>query len=167
MLFYSFVHGHDHSQMEKVLVLSKRFQEVLFTPENSQTLYNMREVFFPSSRYRFWQPDNTEIIDIEICLNIVSTGPCLARVNTNITRCSVYRWTNSYFLNLIDIRQLYSFELLTTSALFGTIARGHRNFDRLLILTLAVNLPCDGLSGAINDATINQALVQFLSWVGA
>ncbi len=157
--------GKSQNSKEKVLILSRRFQQALFIAENSQTVYNMREVFFPSSNYRYWQPDNIEIIDIEICLKIVQTEWCQERECTNRTQCSVYWWTNSYFLNLIDIRQLYNFELLTAGSLFSMIARGHH--DRLLQVTL--NLTCNGLIGAssIEDTMTRQAIVQFLSWVSS
>lgn len=162
MLPYSVASCHKYEHKEKVLVLSKKIQEVFFVPENSQTLYNMREVFFPSSNYRFWQPDNTEIIDIEICVNIISTDLCLATGNVNTTGCWMYRWTDSYFLNLLDIRQLYTFELLTSATLFGTIAHGH--CDRKL--NIALNLSCEDLgSDTDDDIILGQALVQFLSWV--
>ncbi len=159
--------GNSQNSNEKVLILSKQFQHALFVAENSQTVYNMREVFFPSSNYRYWQPDNIEIIDIELCLNILQTESdwCLEMECNNHTQCSVYRWTNSYFLNLIDIRQLYNFELLTAGSLFSMIARGHH--ERLLQVTL--NLTCDGLIGSrsIDDTNTRQAIVQFLSWVSS
>ncbi len=82
--------GKSQNSKEKVLILSRRFQQALFVAENSQTVYNMREVFFPSSNYRYWQPDNIEIIDIEICLKIVQTEWCQERECTNRTQCSVY-----------------------------------------------------------------------------
>ncbi len=160
MLVYNLVSGSENEQLDKVFTLSKKFQELFFSPENSQSVYNMREVFFPSSNYRFWKPDNIIIIDIDICLNIDS---CLEIEKTTnfTTRCTVYRWSNSYFLNLIDVSQLHYFELLTTVTLFGTIARSHT--ERLINITL--NVSCDGLDMILDDTTISQAQVQFLSWV--
>lgn len=78
-------------------------------------------------------------------------------------KCVVFRWTNSYLLNIIDIRQLYTFELLTSTTLFGMIACGHD--DRVLKLTL--NMTPDGLFDFKDEEEMitTQALVQFLSWV--
>ena len=158
------------SQENKVLLLSKKFQQALFADkDHSQTILKMREVFFPSAKYRYWHADNIEIIDIKVCIKFQALSEenslkekqeLFNRTHTH-DQCLRFRWTNSYFVNLVDIRQMTYFELLTTGALFGIIAHGHN--DR--IIEIDFNLTHNETVNSIEDTVTKRALIQFLSWV--
>ena len=154
------------SHADKVLLLTQRLQQALFANNSSQTIPSMREVFFPSSKYRYWQADNIGIIDIKVCINFQAEDSqeeketSLNSVHIR-SQCLRFRWTNSYFLNLVDIRQMTYFEFLTAGALFGIIAHGRK--DRQIRLTFDMT-PNESIS-SIEDTTTKQALIQFLSWV--
>ena len=149
---------------DKVSILSQRFQQILFQPENYQLIYDMREVFFPSSNYRFWKADDINIIDIEVCLDIQEVSPVYACENIQkdiYHKCRTFQWTDSHFIYLIDIHQLYSFDLLTTGALYGTIAHSHlRRY-----INISLNVTCDKTLDSLDETLIDRALIQFLSWV--
>ena len=125
----------------------------------------MREVFFPSSKYRYWHVDNIEMIEIDVCVNFQAV-PAEHRwegketLDSAGTQCLVFRWTNSYFVNLVDIRQMTYFEFVTTGVLFGEIAHGLSG----RIIKMNFNLSTEIIS-SIEDTVIKQALIQFLSWV--
>ena len=162
------------SEENKISKLFERIETAFFV-NNSNELNNMRETFFPSTLSHYWQADGIEIIDIDFCLkktNISSLYSCSNLYDQkehrttidkkeDITECWVFRWTNSYLLNLIDMKQLLHFEHVTTSALFGTIAK---NYGKRLI-NLTFNLPCDELLSSMDDRMIQQSLIRFLSWV--
>lgn len=132
-------------------------------------LSDMRETFFPSAAAsHYWRTDNVQLIDIDVCLTvekISSVYPCASLKGqggiNNETKCWVFRWTNSNLLNLIDVKQLYLFEPVTTSALFGTIAKG---FGKRLI-KISLELQCDKLLNSIDSNVIEEYLIRFLSWV--
>ena len=149
--------------------------ETAFLVNNSNELNNMRETFFPSTLSHYWQADGIEIIDIDVCLkinNISSLYSCSSwydqsekgattEKTSSFTEYWAFRWTNSYLLSLIDMKQLFHFEPVTTIALFGTIAK---DLWRRLI-NLPLTLPCDELLSSMDDRMIQQSLIRFLSWV--
>ena len=163
-----------HVEDDRIAQLYEKI-ETAFLVNNSNELNNMRETFFPSTLSHYWQADGIESIDIDVCLkinNISSLYSCSSwydqsekgattEKTSSFTECWVFRWTNSYLLNLIDMKQLFHFELVTTTALFGTIARHHTK--RMINLTLT--LPCDELLSSMDDRMIQQSLIRFLSWV--
>ena len=153
------------SQEDKVLILSEWFQQSLFA-DSPLTLTKMREVFFPSSKYRYWHVDNIEIIDIKVCINFQAVPAEFHSEERETlpesggTQCLVFRWTNSYFVNLVDIRQMTYFEFVTTGVLFSAIAYGRSG----RIINMNFNLSNENVN-SIEDTVIKQALIQFLSWV--
>ena len=150
------------SQEDKALLLSQKFQQALFA--NPLMLTKLRAVFFPSSKYRYWHVDNIEIIDIQVCINFqaILDEHSKEKKETPIhTQCLLFRWSNSYFVNLIDIRQMTYFEYVTTGALFSVIAHGHK--DRTIEIDF--NLTHNRTVNSIEDTVTKQALIQFLSWV--
>ena len=156
---------------DKISQLYERIESV-FLENNANELNRMREAFFPSTLSHYWQADGIEIIDIEVCLKINNTSSLYSCNNwyeeratvdkmDSFTECWVFRWTNSYLLNLINVKQLFHFEPVTTSALFGTIAKTH--WIRLINFTLT--LPCDALLSSMDNKMIQQSFIRFLSWV--
>ena len=162
---------NEHVEDGRIAQLYERI-EATFLENNAKELNNMREVFFPSMFSHYWQADGIEIIDIEVCLKINNTSSLYSCNNwyeeratvdkmDSFTECWVFRWTNSYLLNLIDMKQLDYFEPVTTIVLFSTIARHHTK----RLINLPLTLPCDALLSSMDEKMIRQSFIRFLSWV--
>ena len=169
MVLFNSVLQVDGSYFPQFYPLQKALESALMTEE---TLYTMRQVFFPVVGSRAQEVQQVRIsICVEITedqtLNSTSNASCIARDlkvdridgNNNVSSlCWEFLWTDSALLSLITIDQLVAFDTLTAVTFNTAIGRifSNRNMDASLPLTCSV-MP--------NDSDIKTSLMLLLSWV--
>ena len=162
----------DGSYFPKFYPLQKTLESALTTDE---TLYIMRQVFFPVVRI---SAQETQQVKISVCVEIIvdhtlitnstSNDSCTVNnfglINTNEsqscknTSCNEFLWTDSALLSLITIDQLASFDALSVVIYNAAIGKPYhsRNIDALLPLICPV-MP--------DLSDIKTSLMLLLSWV--
>ena len=159
----------DGSYFSKFYPLQKALESGLMTEE---TLYTMRQVFFPVFGSRAQEVQHVRIricveITVDQTLNSTSNASCTAKDikvdridgNNNVSSlCWVFLWTDSALLSLITIDQLISFDILVFvihDAVIGNYY-GHRSMDACLSLICPL-MP--------KTQDIKTSLMLLLSWV--
>ena len=132
---------------------------------DTETLYRMREAFFPTSMRQSQEsvPGNAVLIRVCGIPNKTSHPPPTCNYNQALrnTRCCNLRWSGTPALNMIDVGQLMAFEPVFPVVIYSTIvgSLSHRNF--LVVFHISSDLfPCTP-----SEDDLTQALVLLTSWV--
>ena len=133
-------------------------------------VFQMRQAFFPSTNYRYWQVDGIETVPITACLKLHKKQIPLVcnttsikkseRLTTNTT-CWEFRWTNSVLLNHIPGDILLAMDASTTTIIYSGILGSNSNRR----LHMDLNIFASPLFCKISADDFEQALALFLSKV--
>ena len=126
----------------------------------------LREKFFPSrSEYQANVPasiDGIEVLLIPMCITFSNKTLGLDHNhNGSISKCLMFRWTNSRLLNL---DQLSALDPFWTNMLYSAIVSSPRN-DEIIVISLDVNMDNDIVGAYPNEEDIVLAMTILLSWV--
>ena len=145
------------------LTLYKAMESALLN--DSGQLFRLKGAFSPAMKYQFWKADGLQAIQFDACLSLSDTScynqtkPSVFTNNSTIQRCWQYQWTNSFLLNLIATHQLYQFEPVLTSLIYGETV-GHREVHFNLNLNFTDPLLC-----LVKEDQLEKYLMSFISWV--
>ena len=145
------------------LTLYKAMEGALLN--DSSQLFRLKGAFFPSMKYQFWKADGLQTIQFDACLALSDAScynppkPSVFTNSSTIHRCWQYQWTNSFVLNLIATHQVYQFEPVLTSLIYGETV-GHREVHFSLNLNMTDPLLCK-----VGEDQLEKYLISFISWV--
>ena len=138
---------------------------------NPEVRFLLKQTFFPSSNYRYWQVDGAEAIPINVCVtlndNVNRSG--ILTDNNNITETDHNRnctglwqflWTNSLLLSIIPADILLAMDTASIMV-YSEIIKSSRY--RLVTLHVHINEHAFSCTPSLDD--IEQAFVLLLSTV--
>lgn len=134
-------------------------------------MFKMKQVFFPTMNYRFWQVDGAEVIPIDVCVMFhQSTGPPeQTKLNSTKTRdysvreCWSFLWTNSLLLNLIPGDMLMAMDPCFMVILYSDIVGSYSSRGLTVQLSLHLNGSLSLEEHSLND--YEQAFALYLCLV--
>ena len=165
-LFLSIFRTIENSDTLRLLYPSYKLIEdaVMGNPE---VKFLLRQAFFPSTNYRYWQVDGAEIIPISICVTLHNNTEeesgieCSLTENDEVTNCTLlwsFHWTNSLLMNIIPGDILLAMDSTFTTIMYSAIIKSS------LFRWVTLNVHLSSLSiHSLDD--IEQAFVLFLSTV--
>ena len=145
----------------------KRLESIM--TNDTETLYQMRQAFFPASVTHFLETERENVVRIRVCWVSSETRPpptCNSLDSNNQTaktetRCWSFRWSSLPALNMIAVDQLLAFDPMLTSWAYSRLVdhTGHR------IFLLAFDISPDVFPCAPSENDLTRATVLLLTWV--
>lgn len=161
-------HPPGASKFQQLYSLYQVLEDVLTS--NSENLYLLKQVFFPSTRNRI-REGNVVYFSTCIQFNTTEQPNCLSNNqqlsnSTEETSCLRYcydfRWTVSPLLNLITVDQLLAFDNVFADFTYSNIASSIRHNSAWGISFLVPSFPC-----IPTQEDLMLTLSMLLSWVRA
>ena len=154
---------------KRIHLIYKKLESIM--TNDTETLYLMRQAFFPASVTHFLETERVNVVKIRVCWVPDKARPppsCNSLDSNNQTaktetRCWHFRWSSLPVLNMITIDQLLAFDPMLTSWVYSRLVdhTGHRQF--LLVFDISPDLsPCTP-----SEDDLTQATVLLLTWVSA
>ena len=142
---------------------------------NPETRFLLKQTFFPSTNYRYWQVDGAEAIPINVCVTLHNNTEQPPWVHCNLTdiietdrnmerNCTElwkFLWTNSLLLNVIPGDVLLAMDTTVSLVVYSEIIQS----SHYRMVTLHVHLNELALSCAPSLDDMEQAFVLLLSTV--
>lgn len=142
---------------------------------NPQVRFLLKQTFFPSTNYRYWQVDGAEAIPINVCVTLQNNTKQQPGVQCNLTdmtetdrnidrNCTgswEFLWTNSLLLNIIPADILLAMDTTMSIIIYSEIIKSS-SYRRV---TLHVHLNEYALLCTPSLDDIEQAFVLLLSTV--
>ena len=154
----------DCSVYEKVYPIYKTLENIV--TNNTETLFLMRQAFFPAILRHFLEASETvNVVRITVCwlFNNTRPPPCngLSNNQTATTQCKNFRWSRSPGLNMIAFDQLLEFDPVFTSWIYSRyVDHTYRQSFRLQFDMNPDVFPCTPTEDELTQATI-----LLLTWV--
>ena len=136
---------------------------------NPTAMFKIKQAFFPSTDYRYWQVDGVEVIPFSVCMILNDTQQA-KWTQTNITKvkgsdtinktCWEFQWTNSLLLHFIPGDIFLAMDVTLADLLYSAISES--TFEHTVNLDVHLNL-----SSLISMDDLEQAVVLFLSTVSS
>ena len=142
---------------------------------NPEVKFLLRQTFFPSTNYRYWQVDGAEIIPIHVCVTLHNSTEQQPGIQGNLIdvtekdtgkNCTGqgswdFHWTNSLLLNILPCDILLAMDTTMTTIIYSDIAKSSRY--RKVALDIHLNEFPLSCTPSLDD--IEQAFILFLSTV--
>ena len=154
-----------HNQSDRIYTIYKKLETIL--TNDKETLYKMKQAFFPALKPHFWESARVNVVNIRVC---VITDETMVKCNSSggsnsmsiETQCWKFLWSSSPALTKITSGQLLVFDPVFAAMIYRYL-RGdrHRGAHILLHIKSAV-FPCIPL-----ERDFTQAVALLLSWVSA
>ena len=145
---------------ERVYPIYKRLESIMIN--DTETLYQMREAFFPKLVRWSRESDPVNTVHIRVCgtLNETSRPPPTCNYNLK-TRCWNLRWSSSPALNMISVDQLLAFDPVFPALVYSAIVGSPSQRSFLFIFPMSSDFfPCTP-----SESDLTQAVVLLSSWV--
>ena len=139
--------------------------ESIMTNDN-ETLYLMRQAFFPAIVSQFLETERVNTVRIRVCwvLNETRLPPaCNSNNQTTLTETRYwnFRWSRSPALNMIAVEQLLAFAPMLTSRIYSMYIEHTYLRSFLLVFDISSDVfPCTP-----SEDDLTQATVLLLTWV--
>ena len=148
---------------ERVYPIYKKLESIMVN--NTETLYRMREAFFPTLVQQSWESEAINAVLIRVCATLNETSPpprtCSNNQVLTNTRCWNYRWSSSPALNMIAVDQLLAFDPMMSGLMYSAIVGSPRKRSFLFVFPISSDLfPCTP-----SESDLTQAIVLLSSWV--
>ena len=136
---------------------------------DTETLYLMRQAFFPAIVTQFLETERVNVVKIRVCWvpNKTRPPPACNSLDSNNqtakteTRCLYFRWSRSPVLNMIAVEQLLAFDPMLTSLVYSRYVEHTLNRYFVLVFDISPDLfPCTP-----SEDDLTQATVLLLMWV--
>ena len=155
---------HDCSMYKDVYHIYKKLESIL--TNDTETLYLMRQAFFPAIVAHFLQPSETvNTVRIRVCWRPPPAINSLDNNNDNQTatekQCKNFRWSRSPALNMIAVEQLLGFDPVFTTWIYSRFVDHtyRRSFE------LQFNMNSVVFSRTPTEEELTQATILLLTWV--
>ena len=154
---------------KRIHLIYKKLESIM--TNDTDSLYQMRQAFFPASVTHFLETERVNVVRIGICWvpNKTRPPPACNSLDSNNqtakteTRCWNFRWSSLPVLNTIAIDQLLAFDPMLTSAVYSRCVDKTRYRRFLLVFDISPDLfPCTP-----SEDDLTQATVLLLTWVSA
>ena len=154
---------------KRIHLIYKKLESIM--TNNTESLYQMRQAFFPASVTHFLENERVNVVKIGVCWvpNKTRPPPACNNLDSNNqtakteTRCLHFRWSSLPVLNMIAIEQLLAFDPMLTSIVYSRLV--DHTYRRIFLLTFDISSDVFPCSPSEDDLT--QATVLLLTWVSA
>ena len=163
---------------EKWVTLYRKLEDALLN--SPELLDNLREKFFPSrGRYQAKIPasiDGIQVHYIPMCVtfsnrtlelldHLLDGGINNHNVNSSISKCINFRWTNSRLLNIIPADQLSAMDPLWTKMLYSAIVSA-RSYSEYIVISLELDMDdINTYDKTLSEEDFVTSMTILLSWV--
>ena len=154
-------------EYKRVYLIYKKLESMV--TNSTETLYLMRQAFFPASVTHFLETERVNVVRIRVCWVPSETRrpPTCNSLDSNNqtakteTWCWNFRWSSLPALNMIAVDQLLAFDPILTSCVYSRLVdhTGHR------IILLAFDISPDVFPCAPSENDLTWATVLLLTWV--
>lgn len=167
VLFLTTVTSNHLDNLESLYPAYKLIEEAV--KANPIAMFKIKQTFFPSTNYRYWQVDGVEVIRFRLCVTLNDTQQT-QWIQTNVTKmnesdinknCTMiwdFQWTNSLLLNIIPGDIFLAMDVTLSNILYSEISDS--SSYRKVFLDVYLNL-----LSPVNMDDLEQAVVLFLSTV--
>ena len=153
---------------KKVYPTYKKLESILIN--DTETLYLMRQTFFPAIAAPFLENEKINVVRIRVCWipNETRLPPACNSLDSNNqtateTRCWDFRWSRSPALNMIAVDQLLGFDPTFTALIYSRFVDHTQGQNILLVFDISSDVfPCTP-----SEDDLTQATVLLLTWVRA
>ena len=154
------------NQGNMVYSIYKKLEDIV--TNDKETLYKLKQAFFPALQPHFWESARVNVVLIRVC---VITDETMMKCNSSggnnsmfiKTQCWSFRWSSSPALNRITIGQLLAFDPVLTSIVYSHfVGKVWPRKAHTLFHIKSSLFPCVPL-----ESDFTQAVVLLLSWVSA
>ena len=149
---------------KKVYPTYKKLEGILI--DDTETLYLMRQTFFPAIAAPFLENEKIIVVRIRVCWipNETRPPPACNSLDSNNqtateTRCKNFRWSRSPALNMIAVEQLLVFDPILTALIYSRFVGSRIRFFS------AFDISPDLFSCTPSEDDLIQATVLLLTWV--
>ena len=157
----------DCPAYKRIYFIYKKLESIMIN--DTETLYLMRQAFFPATVTQFLETERVNVVRIRVCWVPNKMRPpaaCNSLDSNNQstlteTHCWNFRWSRSPVLNMIAVEQLLAFAPILTSWIYSRYVEHtyHRSF--LLVFDISPDLfPCTP-----SEDDLTWATVLLLTWV--
>ena len=158
----------DCSVYKRMYSIYKKLESIL--TNDTETLFLMRQAFFPAIFKHFVETEKVNVVKIRVCWLTNRTRPPSACNNPDSnnnqtateTRCKDFRWSRSPALNMIAVEQLLVFEPVLTSTVYSRSVGSYTWFHRF---SLVFDISPDIFPCTPSESDLTQATVLLLTWV--
>ena len=157
----------DCPAYKRIYFTYKKLESIMIN--DMETLYLMRQAFFPAIVSQFLEAERVNVVKIRVCWVPNKTRPPLAcnsldsnnQTAKTETRCLYFRWSRSPVLNLIAVEQLLAFDPMLTGLVYSRYVEHTLNRYFVLVFDISPDLfPCTP-----SEDDLTQATVLLLTWV--
>ena len=156
----------DCSVYKRIYPIYKKLESIV--TNNTETLFLMRQAFFPAISKHFVETERLNAVKIRVCWVPGETSPppaCNSLDSNNQTaiteaKCWNFRWSSSPALNRIAVEQLLVFDPILTSCVYSRLV-DERDHKFSLVFDISPDIfPCTP-----SETELTQATVLLLTWV--
>ena len=152
---------------KRIYPIYKKLESIL--TNDTETLYLMRQAFFPAIVSQFLETERVNTVRIRVCWvpNKTRPPPACNNLDSNNqststeTRCWNFRWSRSPVLNMIAVEQLLAFAPMLTSLIYSRYVE--HTYPRSFLLVF--NISSDVFPCTPSEDDLTQATVLLLTWV--
>ena len=154
-----------HNQSDTIYTIYKNLETIL--TNDKETLYKMKQAFFPALHPHFWESARINVVEIRVC---VITDETMMNCNSSSgnnsvfikTQCWKFLWSSSPALTKITNGQLLVFDPVIASGIYRYFRGSRARVARILLHITPAVFPCIPL-----ERDFTQAVALHLSWVSA
>ena len=156
----------DQLHCDRIYPLYKKLETIV--TNDKETLYTMKQAFFPALEPHFWESTRVNVVLIRVCVITDETMmKCSSSGGNNSmfikTQCWNFRWSSSPALNRITIGQLLAFDPVLTPIVYSHFVGKVWSRSAYTLFHIKSSLfPCVPL-----ESDFTQAVVLLLSWASA
>ena len=152
---------------KRIHLIYKKLESIM--TNDTESLYQMRQAFFPASVAHFLETERVNVVKIRVCWvpNKTRPPPACNSLDSNNqtakteTRCWNFRWSSLPVLNMIAVDQLLAFDPMLTSTVYSRLV--DHTYRRKFLLTFDISSDVFPCTPSEDDLT--QATVLLLTWV--
>ena len=157
----------DCPAYKRIYFIYKKLESIMIN--DTETLYLMRQAFFPAIISQFLETERVNVVKIRVCWvpNKTRPPPACNSLDSNNqtakteTRCWNFRWSSLPVLNMIAVDQLLAFDPMLTSTVYSRLV--DHTCRRKFLLTFDISSDVFPCTPSEDDLT--QATVLLLTWV--
>ena len=153
------------NQSDRIYPIYKKLETIL--TNYKETLYAMKQAFFPALHPHFWESARINVVKIRVC---VITDETMMKCNSSSgnnsifikTQCWKFLWSSSPALTKITSGQLLVFDPVIASWIYRYFRGSRARAAHILLHITSAVFPCIPL-----ERDFTQAVALLLSWVSA
>ena len=153
----------DQLHCDRIYPLYKKLETIV--TNDKETLYTMKQAFFPALEPHFWESTRVNVVLIRVCVITDETMmKCSSSGENNSTfiktQCWNFQWSSSPALTRITSGQLFAFDSVFAPVIYQYFVGGRYRQAHILLHIHSAVFQCIPM-----EREFTRAVVLLLSWV--